>query len=212
MFKPENIDLHTDQKEQQKEFIQTFIIDNQPWISYQEQDVFANVELSFDNDFLYLNFTSMEKQVKAKYRDYNGKVHEDSCFEFFVRFDEDSAYYNLEVNIIGSIKLAYGKERFSRQFLPIDILKNIERDVFIIPLLKDDTLYIESTLNLKIPAKTFVYNKVTCLQNHKLFGNFYKCGGSLEKPHYLSWNHIVSDNPDFHRPEFFKLINVFKEI
>jgi hypothetical protein len=33
--------------------------------------------------------------------------------------------------------------------------------------------------------------------------NFYKCGDSTAVPHYLSWSHIATETPDFHRPEFF---------
>jgi hypothetical protein len=33
--------------------------------------------------------------------------------------------------------------------------------------------------------------------------NFYKCGDETSVPHYVSWNPIEVENPDFHRPEFF---------
>ena len=33
--------------------------------------------------------------------------------------------------------------------------------------------------------------------------NFYKCGDKQVEPHYLSWNPVLTDNPDFHRPEYF---------
>lgn len=34
-------------------------------------------------------------------------------------------------------------------------------------------------------------------------GNFYKCGDLTEQEHYLAWNPVDADHPDFHRPEFF---------
>ena len=34
--------------------------------------------------------------------------------------------------------------------------------------------------------------------------NLYKCGDSLARPHYLSWQPVATPHPDFHRPEFFK--------
>ena len=37
----------------------------------------------------------------------------------------------------------------------------------------------------------------------KLLGNFYKCGDATLLPHYLSWSQIDTEQPDFHRPEFF---------
>jgi hypothetical protein len=37
----------------------------------------------------------------------------------------------------------------------------------------------------------------------RLQGNFYKCGDETETPHYLVWNNIEWEKPDYHRPEFF---------
>ena len=37
----------------------------------------------------------------------------------------------------------------------------------------------------------------------KVRGNFYKCASATSEPHYLSWNPILTDKPDFHRPDFF---------
>ena len=34
-------------------------------------------------------------------------------------------------------------------------------------------------------------------------GNFYKCASGSSQPHYLSWNPINTEKPDFHRPDFF---------
>jgi hypothetical protein len=36
-----------------------------------------------------------------------------------------------------------------------------------------------------------------------LRANFYKCGDGTSVPHYLSWNQVITETPDFHRPEFF---------
>jgi hypothetical protein len=33
--------------------------------------------------------------------------------------------------------------------------------------------------------------------------NFYKCGDDLPEPHFLSWNNIIADKPDFHLPQYF---------
>ena len=30
--------------------------------------------------------------------------------------------------------------------------------------------------------------------------NCYKCGDKTENPHYLAWNPMICDKPDFHRP------------
>ena len=37
----------------------------------------------------------------------------------------------------------------------------------------------------------------------KLLANFYKCADATSMPHYVTWNPVLTDKPDFHRPEFF---------
>jgi len=33
--------------------------------------------------------------------------------------------------------------------------------------------------------------------------NFYKCADGTDSPHYVSWNPIQTESPDFHCPEYF---------
>ena len=33
--------------------------------------------------------------------------------------------------------------------------------------------------------------------------NFYKCGDLTAHPHFLSWSPVFTEQPDFHRPEWF---------
>ena len=41
------------------------------------------------------------------------------------------------------------------------------------------------------------------LDGQTIKANFYKCGDELQTPHFLSWNPINIEKPDFHRPDFF---------
>jgi hypothetical protein len=41
------------------------------------------------------------------------------------------------------------------------------------------------------------------MPTESLRANFYKWGDGTSVPHYLTWSHIVTETPDFHRPEFF---------
>ena len=56
---------------------------------------------------------------------------------------------------------------------------------------------------LIIPAEAFFRTAIIGFDGMRMKGNFYKCGDHLQKPHFLSWNPIHVDRPDFHRPEFF---------
>jgi hypothetical protein len=40
-----------------------------------------------------------------------------------------------------------------------------------------------------------------------LKANFYKCGDETSNPHYLSWNNIMTKEPDFHQPGYFGIMN-----
>ena len=62
------------------------------------------------------------------------------------------------------------------------------------------------TLKLYIPLEALWKNGVTSLKGLKARGNFYKCGDGLTVPHFVTWGPIVTEKPDYHRPEFFKEI------
>jgi hypothetical protein len=36
--------------------------------------------------------------------------------------------------------------------------------------------------------------------------NFYKCGDKTSHPHWLTWSVVDKPEPDFHRPEFFGIL------
>ena len=40
----------------------------------------------------------------------------------------------------------------------------------------------------------------------EIIANFYKCGDKLQTPHFLSWNPIDLEKPNFHCPEFFGML------
>jgi hypothetical protein len=58
-------------------------------------------------------------------------------------------------------------------------------------------------LSLVIPIDVFLLNKLNTLDGLDAKGNFYKCGDNLKVPHFLSWNPIENEKPNFHLPQFF---------
>ena len=56
---------------------------------------------------------------------------------------------------------------------------------------------------LIIPYKVFFKHQIDSLDGKEIKANFYKCGDELQTPHFLSWNALEIDQPDFHRPDFF---------
>ena len=44
----------------------------------------------------------------------------------------------------------------------------------------------------------------------KIRGNFYKCGDLTAQEHYLAWNRVDAERPDFHLPKYFGAL-IFSE-
>ncbi|MCK7536290.1 MAG: carbohydrate-binding family 9-like protein [Marinilabiliales bacterium] len=38
--------------------------------------------------------------------------------------------------------------------------------------------------------------------------NFYKCGDKLSNPHFVTWNPVGTEKPDYHRPEYFGISEI----
>jgi hypothetical protein len=64
----------------------------------------------------------------------------------------------------------------------------------------DDTTW---EVALIIPYAAFFKHQIQSLDGKEIKANFYKCGDELQTPHFLSWNPIKIEKPDFHRPDFF---------
>ncbi len=157
------------------------------------------------NNEIWLKYYIKEDHVLATRTATNSATHRDSCLEFFLDPKGDGNYYNFEVNAIGTTHLAYGPNRKAR--------------TFIAPELIEEQLRVRSSLGkepfaqkigqqswemtLVIPADILIYEKGLTLSGLRARANFYKCGDDSEIPHYLSWNPVETDRPNFHTPQFF---------
>lgn len=155
---------------------------------------------------LYMKFYVNEENVKAQYMEDRDPVWKDSCVEFFCKLPDEEFYYNFEFNCIGT---CLSTRRISRnkdivpltneQFQQIERHSSLERKAFEIQGNSEWTLVIG------IPFSLIGFQNEG--KQNLLLANFYKCGDKTKTPHYLSWNPITTEQPDFHRPEFFgKLI------
>ena len=161
----------------------------------------ASFRIAHNGEVIFLNFRVNEADIKAVCKNDNGRIWEDSCVEFFISFDNKS-YYNIECNCIGKILISKGAERRNRIPLPEDLLKRIDRWASLGNLpVENLSGYWE--VSLIIPKEIFFPEITNTFNNIEAKGNFYKCGDRLQTPHYLSWNPIHTERPDFHRPEFF---------
>ncbi len=126
-------------------------------------------------------------------------VHLDSCVEWFVNFapDRTNRYFNFEVNANGKMNVAFRKDRYDT-----------------IPMTKEDVELLGIAVKIEAKKWTVDYTVPFSLirkyipefqENGPLHlkTNFYKCGDETEFPHYGVWKIVKTDEPDFHRPEYF---------
>ncbi|WP_162054560.1 carbohydrate-binding family 9-like protein [Pontibacter pamirensis] len=160
--------------------------------------------IAHHSDCLFLKYYVSESALRAVCLKPNEPVYQDSCVEFFVAFDKDKYYYNLEFNCLGTCLLGYGNGRNDRQLLPVDVITQIKH-LAVIQSASSTLVFPSYTwqLTLMIPIGVFTNHRYSSLQGVKSRTNFYKCGDELPEPHFLAWSEIDAPAPDFHLPEFF---------
>lgn len=173
------------------------------WKEYSYQpEVFFRI--AHTEDAILLHYKVTEDSVRGKYGEDNGSVWTDSCVEFFSIPGGDGIYYNLECNCIGTILLAAGPERNHREAAPLEITGKVKRWTSLGKETFEEKIgKCTWEVALLIPYHVFFKHDITSLDGKSIHANFYKCGDELQKPHFLSWNPITIENPNFHRPDFF---------
>ena len=142
--------------------------------------------------------------IRASVMRDNEMVCRDSCCEFFVSHPSDGTYYNFEINCIGTMKVAKRRSREEYKLFSDYELSRIIRHT---SLERQETVMngMHSwRVAMCIPYELigFSSDTVPC----QLSANFYKCADKSDHPHFVSWNPIDTAAPDFHRPEFFGIL------
>jgi len=152
---------------------------------------------------IFIKFQVRGNLLKAIYTEDNDPVYKDSCVEFFCKVPENEYYANFEFNCIGTCTASQRRNRhvdvqqFSKEEMhSIKRFPSIGTKPF-----NEMQGSFEWELTVKIPFKLIGIDAEK-LPNH-LLANFYKCADDTDSPHFVSWNPIETENPDFHRPEFF---------
>lgn len=179
-------------------------IDNVNWpeaFPYKPKVEFAAAHVG---DALLLHYRVEEQNVRAVAKNDHEHIWEDACVEFFCMPAEDGLYYNIECNCAGKLIVAVGKDRNERQPAPAEVMRGVDRWASLgtepFDTRQEPTKW---ELALRVPITTFFKHKLEGFSGLKATGNVYKCGDCLPVPHFISWNPIKTENPDFHRPEFF---------
>lgn len=153
---------------------------------------------------IYIKYYVRETNVKAEKTLTNEMVCEDSCVEFFVSPSDDGIYYNLECNPIGTVLMGSGHGRSDAVRADARVISGIRRlTIMGTEPFAEISGDIRWSLTLAIPLETFFHHKIGDLRGKSFMANFYKCGDKLSNPHYVTWNPIRTEKPDYHRPEYF---------
>jgi hypothetical protein len=178
-------------------------------INWKEYSYKPAVELSvgYNDHEIFLKYYIIENYFKAEKTESNQMVCEDSCVEFFVSPEDDGIYYNIEFNGIGTCLLGTGTGRENSIRTNPEVISKIRRLTSVgekpVKEIKGEYKW---TITIAIPFDIFFHHKVENLKGKTFRANFYKCGDKLTVPHYVTWNPVGTEKPDYHQPAYFGLL------
>lgn len=154
-------------------------------------------QIAYTDTQIVLHYHIIEEYVRASYMRHNDDIWKDSCVEFFISLDNRKTYYNFEFNLLGSGIIGYGStQKDERARLNSEIIDQVRT----FSTIRGRDRVKEWNIILVIPIEILQLKKIS---GKKYQANFYKCGDELPRPHFLSWNAITTDSPNFHLPNFF---------
>jgi hypothetical protein len=173
-------------------------LSNSPW-GRPPDGLTVSARLCYDKNGLKVRLCARESRILSRFEGLCDMVCLDSCLEFFFCPQEkDKRYFNFEFNPRGALYLGFGTDRHNsvRQVL------TGYRELFsVAPFGVPDGWGMEFSIPLSFMR---IYLPDLSLEKgHRMRGNFYKCGDETETPHYLCWNPIIWEKPDFHQSKFF---------
>ncbi|MFT3933507.1 MAG: carbohydrate-binding family 9-like protein [Chitinophagaceae bacterium] len=170
-----------------------------PWAAFPYKPT-VNFSIAHYQHGIALKFYVEEASIRAANTNINGSIWEDSCVEFFLQFEGDAGYYNLEFNCTGTGLTGYGPSKKERALLPAHIVQQIKAMALIYSSEENMRRW---ELTLLIPVSVFIHSNLKLLTGVSCKANFYKCGDLLPQPHFLVWAPVNTPAPNFHVPESF---------
>ena len=178
-----------------------FNVDECNWPESFPYSPFCCGRIARTEDSLVVDFRVSGLDLQVRSLEDGGHVWEDSCCEIFLQKPGEKEYYNFEVNAAGVMVAARGEGRADRTALSPDDMASIVRFVGVDGAQEYSGGIFSWRVTLLIPFSVLDIDADALPE--KLRGNIYKCGDATAHPHYLSWNPVGTERPDYHRPEFF---------
>ncbi|MCB9017186.1 MAG: hypothetical protein H6544_01085 [Prevotellaceae bacterium] len=79
------------------------------WVANDDSAPMAKVRISRTKDALVIDYHVAEYSTCGLENTDGGEVYKDACMECFIKAPEDSGYYNIECNCIGTLYIGYRK-------------------------------------------------------------------------------------------------------
>ena len=157
-----------------------------------------------DGENIYIRYNVNEQGTKAEVVTPGGPVYKDSCMECFLLPSEgDGLYYNFEVNCIGTVDYSCRRNRTETTGADSEHMAFVKTESSLGSSPFPEKECAPYTLTVIINRKAFFRHDIKSLRGKEFKMNVYKCGDDLKVPHFISWQPVRTDKPDFHRPEFF---------
>ncbi len=163
-------------------------------------DICAEARLCYDEDSIYVHLSAKETNIRAEENGPLGHPCEDSCLEFFFSpISGDTRYFNIEFNPNGCMYLGIGKNRY-------DSVRLLPNDTPIDPLVERTQDGWQITYRIPCSFIRRFFPEFSPASGGTIRANCYKCGDLTVTEHYLAWNYIDSEIPNFHLPEHFGIM------
>jgi hypothetical protein len=151
---------------------------------------------------LCLQMTSLEREPLRELKNHRDMVCNDSAVEAFFSFapeqpDENSLYFNFEINANGAMYAKYGQGRKNRQFLTEEEYATTGVKATIAP----ESWSAEWLVPLELLKRVCGISGFE--PGDSFFCNFYKISENPGIEHYAAYSPIQSETPNFHLPQYF---------
>ncbi len=174
--------------------LDTMSIDKVLWT--EDTGIRAQGQLCYDDKNLYVHLSAVEEDIRAEYTEPLSPVYQDSCLEFFFKMEDSENYFNFEINPNGCLCTQFGPNKSDR----INIVRDDAVEYFGIQTNRTSDGW---EVFYQIPLSFIQLFYPDYHFEGELKANLYKCGNNTVHKHYLAWNPIDLDLPNFHCPEYF---------
>lgn len=169
----------------------------------------VQAKVAYSDRALFVVFRVKDQFVKAISTKHQDPVYKDSCVEFFFypKSAHEKGYFNLEMNCSGRMLFHHQRARGESKVVvtPRDI-STIAVSHSMPDLIEEEIMEPTTwTVSYRLPFEILShYQELQVPDSGTIWrANFYKCADGTSHPHWLTWNKVIFDKPNFHLPQYF---------